>query len=388
MSKIFVVILFLLIVGFGVWFFVFQSGQKPAVSLPSVNLPISQSSPAANPVQNTADVARVSVVATGLDTPWAIAFLPASAGEPTGEMLVTERKGDVRLISSSGLQENPVANISSVREIGEGGLLGIAIDPDFNSNNYIYLYYTYQENNGNTLNRVVRMTLRQAQDKPYNLTDEQIIVDAIPGASNHDGGRIKFGPDKKLYIGTGDAQDPSRAQNTESLAGKILRIEDGRAKVYSYGHRNVQGLTWDQNGTMFATEHGRSGVLSGFDELNLIQQGKNYGWPDSQGDTVQPGTIGPIRHSGATNTWAPSGAAYLNNSVYFAGLRGQSLYQAVIQDNKVVDFKQHLKGEFGRIREVVVGPDNMLYITTSNRDGRGSPVSEDDRVIRVNPEKL
>jgi glucose/arabinose dehydrogenase len=225
--------------------------------------------------------------------------------------------------------------------------------------------------------------------KNNELISEEIIVDKIPGASNHDGGRIKFGPDKMLYIGTGDAQEPSRSQDTNSLAGKILRVsEEGKVEVYSYGHRNVQGLTWDTNGTMYSTEHGRSGVQSGFDELNLVKQGKNYGWPDSEGDKTLPGTVGPIKHSGATNTWAPSGMAYLSGSIFFGGLRGQALYEAVLNGNKVSQVKEHFKGLYGRIRDVVVGPDNMVYFTTSNRDGRGNPTNEDDRIIRVNPAQL
>lgn len=359
----------ILLIGFGFWYFKIQGGQAPAVQLPSVTSPVSDLPKDSN---------AVKVIATNLDTPWGIVFLPDKS------MLITERKGTVRLINSNGeLQTNPVATISNAKEIGEGGLLGIALDPDFATNNYVYFYYTYKETGAITQNRVVRMIY-----KDNKLTNESIVVDNIPGNSNHNGGRIKFGPDKLLYIGTGDAQEPSRAQDTGSLAGKILRVKDGQAEVFSYGHRNVQGLTWDANGTMFATEHGRSGVQSGFDELNLITQGKNYGWPDSQGDDVKPGTVGPIKHSGATNTWAPSGMAYLDGSIYFGGLRGTALYEAVLNGNKVTEVKEHFKGQYGRIRDVVVGPDNMLYFTTSNQDGRGTPVNTDDRIIRVNPTQL
>ena len=358
------------LIGFGFWYF--RPPNIPNVTSPVTNQP--------------QDTEKVKVIATNLDTPWGIAFLP------NGDILVTERKGVVRLIKSNGeLQQNPVATIANAKEIGEGGLLGITIDPDFASNDFVYLYYTYRESNGNTLNRVVRMKYENNQ-----LINEDIIVDKIPGASNHNGGRIKFGPDKMLYIGTGDAQEPSRAQDTSSLAGKILRVDVNKSfddaqdnsLIYSYGHRNVQGITWDTNGTMFATEHGRSGVQSGFDELNLIMQGKNYGWSDSQGDDVKPGTIGPIRHSGATNTWAPSGMAFFEGSIYFGGLRGTALYEAVLSGNKVTEVKEHFKGQYGRIRDVVVGPDNMIYFTTSNQDGRGNPAATDDRIIRVIPQQL
>lgn len=372
MNKLIFLVLAIVLIGFGFWYFNLQGGQAPAVQLPSV---ITNQ----NNVSPTTNTEGVKTIATNLDTPWGIAFLPDNS------ILITERKGSVRLITKEGvLTPSPIATIKSVREVGEGGLLGVTAHPDFNNNNFIYFYYTYSETGGNTLNRVVRMTYKNNE-----LANEEIIVDKIPGAANHDGGRIKFGPDKLLYIGTGDAQEPSRSQDTSSLAGKILRVnQEGRVEVYSYGHRNVQGLTWDGNGTMYSSEHGRSGVQSGFDELNLVQQGSNYGWPDSEGDKILPNTVGPIKHSGATNTWAPSGMAYLNGSIFFGGLRGQALYEAILESGRVTQVKEHFKGQYGRIRDVVVGLDNMLYFTTSNRDGRGNPANEDDRIIRVNPKEL
>ncbi|MBI2031859.1 MAG: PQQ-dependent sugar dehydrogenase [Candidatus Levybacteria bacterium] len=326
---------------------------------------------------------KVKVIAGNLDTPWGITFLPDNS------MLVTERKGQVRLINRNGmLDPKPVAVFNQVREIGEGGLLGIALHPNFSSNHFVYFYYTYSANTNNTFNRVARMVYRDNK-----LENEQVIVDRIPGASNHNGGRIKFGPDKNLYITTGDAQNSSQAQNTNSLAGKILRVTDeGKAVsgnpfnnlVYSYGHRNPQGIAWDNQGRLWATEHGRSGVLSGFDELNLVEPGKNYGWPTIEGDKARSGMEIPKLHSGPTETWAPSGMAILENSIFFAGLRGETLYEAVVKGDNI-ELKKHFKSQFGRIREVVLGSDNMLYITTSNRDGRGTPDTSDDRVIRINP---
>lgn len=158
--------------------------------------------------------------------------------------------------------------------------------------------------------------------------------------------------------------------------------------VYSYGHRNVQGIAWDSQGQLWATEHGRSGILSGFDELNLIQRGKNYGWPTIQGDETKDGMVTSVFNSGSSTTWAPSGDVFVGSSLFFGGLRGQTFYEAVIKDNKVVELKEHLKGQFGRLRDVVLGPDGMLYITTSNRDGRGNPVSTDDRIIKVDPKSI
>ncbi|MBI4226003.1 PQQ-dependent sugar dehydrogenase [Candidatus Roizmanbacteria bacterium] len=328
------------------------------------------------------EVSLVTTIAEGLDTPWAIAFLP------DGDMLVTERPGRVRYIDKKGeLAQEPVATLDQVKEIGEGGLLGIALHPNFSSNKYVYFYYTFSGKGEDTLNRVVRM--KYENDK---LSGEEIIVDNIPGNFNHNGGRIKFGPDKNLYITTGDAQNPSHAQDKASLAGKILRVTDTGKLVsdspfnnltYSYGHRNPQGIDWDKTGRLWSTEHGSSR----FDELNLIERGKNYGWPDIRGDQEQSGMVKPMIHSGAIITWAPAGAAFVDESLFFAGLRGQTLYQAVINGDNVT-IKEHFKGQFGRLREVIMGPDKMLYITTSNQDGRGNPDPTDDRVIRVNPNKL
>lgn len=331
------------------------------------------------------DTSQITVIAENLDTPWAITFLPDQS------ILVTERAGRVRIIDSTGnFRPTPIVELTQVKEIGEGGLLGITTHPDFSKNHYVYLYYTYAGNGNNTLNRVVRMTYEDQK-----LINEEVIVDNIPGAANHNGGRIKFGPDGLLYISTGDAQEPSLAQNTESLAGKILRVNDqGKAPlenpfnnlVYTYGHRNVQGLTWNSNQDLWATEHGRSGVLSGLDELNLIEKGKNYGWPVIQGNEVREGMVTPKQNSGNT-TWAPAGAAFLGDKLFFGGLRGQALYEATIQGD-IVEIREHFKDQFGRIREVIVGPDHMIYITTSNKDGRGNPGPGDDKVIRINPDKI
>ncbi len=331
---------------------------------------------------------RISTIATNLEVPWALVFLPNDS------LLVTERPGNVRLVFKDNLNAEPivVTQIFDVKQIGEGGLHGIEIHPDFESNNYVYLYHTYGNNGSQTLNQVVRYKFENNA-----FSDKTVILDNIPGAPNHDGGRIKFGPDGFLYITTGDAQSPNLSQNINSLAGKILRITpDGKPApgnpfnnhVYSYGHRNGQGLTWDSNGKLWATEHGRSGIASGFDEINLIEIRKNYGWPEIQGDETRLNMVTPKKHSGPNTTWAPSGAAFYKNSIFFAGLRGVTLYEAVIENDEVVEIKEHFKGELGRLREVVLGPDNMLYITTSNRDGRGNPKTDDDKIIRVNPEKL
>ena len=332
------------------------------------------------------DTPVVSVVAEGLDTPWAMAFLPR------GGALITERKGTVRLVTAAGeLLTSPIGQII-VREVGESGLHGIALHPDFNENSLVYLYYTYEESGSNSLNRVARFTFDGAR-----LSNEEIIVDKIPGAPNHDGGRIKFGPDKLLYITTGDAQEPSLAQDKNSLAGKVLRVTEGGTpapgnpfgnRVYSLGHRNPQGIVWDNNGTLWETEHGPSGAESGNDEFNKIEPGKNYGWPDIRGRETKAGMVVPILESGRSDTWAPAALAYINGKFYFAGLRGSALYEVSEVTSANPKFRVLFKGEYGRLREVIAGPDGMLYVTTSNRDGRGIPKVGDDKVLRINPAKL
>jgi glucose/arabinose dehydrogenase len=335
--------------------------------------------------QEISNASVTTVIAENLDTPWGIAFLP------DGNMLVTERPGTVKHVNTKQKTVTDVTQLRQVKEIGEGGLLGIALHPDFEKNNFVYFYYTYDAQGSNTRNRVVRMSYAN-----NSLAQEKIIVDRIPGASNHNGGRIKFGPDRNLYITTGDAQEPSLAQERNSLAGKILRVTDEGQKVpgnpfnnqiFSYGHRNPQGITWDDKGNLWQTEHGRS-LPTGFDEINLIESGKNYGWPVIQGDESQSGMTTPVRHSGPTTVWAPGSAAIAKTSLFFGGLRGQALFEGVIDNGKITEVKEHFKGEFGRIREVVVGPDGMIYITTSNRDGRGNPAREDDRIVRIDPNKL
>ncbi len=314
--------------------------------------------------------AGIQVLATGLEIPWALAFLP------DGSALVTERPGRLNLLLPNH-SIKLITTISEVKPVGEGGLLGVAVDPNFTTNHYIYLYYTYQGNESRTLNRVVRYQFNHQQ-----LSSPTILVAAIPGAPNHNGGRLKFGPDGNLYITTGDALNPSQAQDINSLAGKILRLKAGVVEIYSFGHRNPQGLAWDAVGRLWEVEHGPTA----HDEVNLINSGQNYGWPTITGSQSQPGLVTPVSQSG-NDTWAPSGMGYLKGALYFAGLRGQSLFKANINGNQIT-ISRHLQNRFGRLREVVVGPDQMLYLLTSNRDGRGQPTPDDDRILRVDPQLL
>ncbi len=338
----------------------------------------------ASTITETDELSATTVIAKDLEIPWDIAFLPG------GELLVAQRPGRLVRIDASGQQHS--VPFKQLVEGGEGGLLGIVLHPNFATNRWLYMYTTESGAGGQTKNRVVRYTY--ADD---TLTNDKVIIDNIPGAIYHDGGRMAFGPDNLLYITTGDATVSANAQNKNSLAGKILRLHDDGAippdnpfgtAVYSYGHRNPQGLAWDGSGQLWETEHGRSGVASGLDEINRIEAGANYGWPDSEGDTVKSGTIGPVRHSGSMTTWAPASAAIIGNRLFFGGLLGEALYEAQLDGKNIVGLKTHFKGELGRIRTVRVGPDGLLYLTTSNRDGRGSPLAGDDKIIRVNPALL
>lgn len=388
MNRLLGLILVVLIILGGLW----VVNNSRSIKTPSLN-PKAQPGPS---IQQTIEESKgevVSVVAKNLEVPWALSFLP------DGRLLVTERAGRVRLIEKDGtLQTQPVLTIADVKQTGESGLHGIAIHPDFSSKPFVYFYYTYSSSGNNSLNKVVRYKFEN-----NSLSEPKVIVEGIPGAIFHDGGRIKFGPDNMLYITTGDAQNPSLSQDTNSLAGKILRVTDEGQPVsgnpfnnlvYSYGHRNPQGIAWDDSDQLWETEHGPSGggLGSGNDEFNKIEIGKNYGWPEIQGDQSKLGLTPPVIHSG-TDTWAPAGLVFFKNSFFFGGLRGKALYKVELRSYQVKfeggpKLLTHFKGEFGRIREVVLGPDNMLYITTSNKDGRGDPQADDDRIIRVNPERL
>ncbi len=369
------------LVGGGVWWFL-QGPSEPAAPAVFVGEDRTASTTGLGDERSgyISEAPRTEVVAENLTVPWELLFLP------DGELLVTERPG--RLVLLKAGVEVPVPDITST---GEGGLLGAALHPDFPNNNFIYLYETTNAGDGLS-NRIVRYVLRNA-----TLTLDRVIVSDLPGALYHDGGRLAFGPDGYLYATVGDALSPDEAQNNTSLEGTIIRLTaEGdsvpgnpfASMVYSYGHRNPQGLTWDSNGVLWSSEHGRSGVRSGFDEINLIEVGGNYGWPDSEGDTVLPGTLGPARHSSASVTWAPGDLQYFDGSLYIPGLRGETLYQAILNEaeTEIIDWRGHFIGEYGRLRSVRVGPDGLLYLLTSNRDGRGdTPAPTDDKIIRINP---
>ncbi len=330
---------------------------------------------------------RVEVIATGLEAPWALAFAP------DGRVFLTERPGRLRVIQEGRLRPEPVA-ILPVTSQGESGLMGLALDPGFPSNRFLYVCYTYSAPGG-LRNRVVRLVERDG-----GIRQDRTLVDNIPGAWIHDGGRVKFGPDGKLYVTTGDAADPSIAQDLRSLGGKILRLNsDGSippdnplagSPVWSLGHRNPQGLAWHPStGRLFATEHG----TSVHDEVNIIQPGMNYGWPTVIGPARDSRFVDPLLTF--TPNIAPSGAAFAGprypdwqGNLLFATLRGRHLHRVVLASSDFTRVQSHerlLDGVFGRLRDIVEAPDGSLYLLSNNRDGRGTPTSDDDRVLRIVP---
>lgn len=340
--------------------------------------------PASVHIVNQVDLSAygVQVIAQGLEVPWDIVFLPGD------DMLVTERTGTIKRLGSHPADINFPETVA----IGEGGLMGLALHPQFSSNNLVYVYYTTLSDSGK-VNRITRFRL-----DGDNLIKDKDILTNIPAALYHDGGQIAFGPDGMLYVTTGDAEIPNLAQDLNSLAGKTLRLTpEGsvpsdnpfpNSPVWSYGHRNAQGIAWDDQGRMWETEHGRSGAASGYDELNLIEKGKNYGWPVIQSTETRADMVTPVLSSSATDTWAPSGLAFLNGRLYFAGLRGATLYEVTVDSAGLGELQRNLVGAYGRLRAAVVGPDGFLYITTSNRDGRGTVRPGDDQILRVHTDFL
>lgn len=335
---------------------------------------------------------NVEVVARRLQTPWAIAFAP------DGRIFLTERPGRIRVIKNGALEKEPWMRLD-VYETGESGLLGLALDPAFGKNRYVYAAYTYRDGGGRMKNRLARL---RDDPKTGKGVMDRVLLDNAAGAQFHDGGRVKFGPDGKLYWTVGDAQNDRSAQDLASINGKILRLNpDGtvpadnpfpKSPVYSYGHRNPQGLAWQpKTRRLYATEHGPSGFPACcHDELNLIEPGKNYGWPLVYGDQTREGAVAPVRQSG-NETWAPAGAAFVTRGVWadsllFTGLRGQTLYRAVFDagdPRRVAAFERFFVNQFGRLRDVAEAPDGAIYVLTSNRDGRGRPGPDDDRVLRM-----
>ena len=331
----------------------------------------------------------VETLVTALEIPWAMAFAP------DGRLFITERPGRVRILDIDARTSELALTLDDVYAEGEAGLLGLALDPEFSDNRLVYLYQSTRLAGGGEVNRVVRY--REAGSR---LAERVVLLDNIPAARIHDGGRLRFGPDGLLYITTGDAASTSLAQDLGSTAGKILRLNrDGTtprgnpfgSPIYSYGHRNPQRFDWHPvTGDLWASEHGSTGN----DEVNVIDSAANYGWPQIEGSQTMAGMRTPLTFF--SPAIAPAGASFYRgdrfplfaNNLFIGTLRGTHLLRLVVDSSPqrhIVSQERLLDGRFGRIRDVVTGPDGYLYFCTNNRDGRGSPTSTDDRIVRLVP---
>jgi len=330
---------------------------------------------------------RVDTVLNNLDgVPWSMEFAP------DGRLFVTERVGRVLIVNVTTGMYDVALQIPGVFGSGEAGLLGLALDPAFTQNHLVYLYYTAATSTTTGINRLVRYRETGSQ-----LVEGVLLLDNIPASNIHDGGRLKFGPDGLLYLTTGDAATQGLAQDVSSLAGKILRLNrDGTAAagnrfsspVFTYGHRNPQGIDWHPTtGIMWSSEHGNVGN----DEINTISSGLNFGWPRIEANDTFPGMEVPITFFNPAI--APSGAAFyrgtriplFTNNLFVATLRGTHLLRLTIDESgrRITGQERLLEGTFGRLRDVVMGLDGNMYVATNNRDGRGTPATGDDRILRI-----
>ncbi len=316
----------------------------------------------------------VKVLADGLEVPWGIDFLP------DGTALVTERdSGRVLSVDEDG-ETAVVGVLDEAAPQGEAGLLGLAVSPDVAEDRTVYFYVSTAVDN-----RIVRSSFAGG-----GLGPSEVVLDGIPNGFIHDGGRLEFGPDGFLYVSTGETGQPDLAQDRGSLGGKILRITpdgdpapgnpDPSSPIWSWGHRNVQGLAFDDAGNLWASEFGDST----YDELNLIEKGQNYGWPQVEGRGGGPDLANP-QVVWDTSEASPSGLAHLDGQLWLAALRGERLWRVDVRDGRASEPTDFFVGEYGRLRTVVVAPDGNLWVTTSNRDGRAEPGPRDDQILVVRP---
>ena len=336
---------------------------------------------------------EVTTFVSDLEVPWSIVFTSPA------RMLVTERPGRVRVVENGKLASSPILVLPDVEAKSESGLMGMALAPDYPKSRHVYLCYAYDVADG-TRDRVLRY-----RDDGTAFAERTVILEDIPSARNHAGCRVRFGPDGKLYVTTGDATDRKIAQEMKSLGGKTLRLNpDGSipadnpfpgSPIFSLGHRNAQGIDWQPGtGLQFQTEHGPSGFdgPGGGDEVNIVEAGKNYGWPVVHHKESAPGMVSPLLEY--TPAVAPSGASFstgdalpsFRGDFFFTNLRGEVLIRVRMDPRnprKVLETERLFEDVYGRLRDVVTGPDGALYVATSNRDGRGRPRPGDDRILRV-----
>ncbi|MGW0611722.1 PQQ-dependent sugar dehydrogenase [Streptomyces sp. NPDC002788] len=357
-----------------------DGSASPSRTAPGSSAPPRQAAEETPPAKGSVKVVRT--VAEGLDSPWGLAPLPG------GGLLVSSRDdGTIVRVDEKTGKKTELGEVPGVSAAGEGGLLGIALSPDHASDHMVYAYFTSASDN-----RVVRMIYDERKPPGEQLGAPDTVFKGIPKGFVHNGGRIAFGPDRMLYIGTGESGDTGLSQDKDSLGGKILRLTpEGEpapgnpfpdSPVYSYGHRNVQGLAWDGKQRLFASEFGQDT----WDELNAIKPGDNYGWPEAEGESGDSGFHNPV-DQWTTAEASPSGIAYAEGSIWMAGLRGKRLWRIPLNGTEAsADPQPFLEGEYGRLRTVVPAGGDRLWVTTSNTDGRGSPKNGDDRILEVRVE--
>ncbi|NUJ99685.1 PQQ-dependent sugar dehydrogenase [Streptomyces lunaelactis] len=354
-----------------------QRGSASPTAAPSGSATGGPPSPTGPPAKGSVKV--VSTLTEGLKSPWGVAALP------DGDLLVASRdEGTITRVDAEGGKKTVIGSVPGVAPGGEGGLLGLAVSPSFASDHQVYAYFTTESDN-----RIARMLYDEKKPAERQLGAPDTVLRGIPKGVVHNGGRIAFGPDKMLYAGTGETGDTGLAQDKKSLGGKILRMTpDGRpvhgnpeadSVVYSYGHRNVQGLAWDSDKRLWAAEFGQNT----WDELNLIEPGKNYGWPEVEGKAGEAGFVDPVAQWKTADA-SPSGIAYAEGSIWMASLRGERLWRIPLAGTKLAAEPQaFLDGKYGRLRTVLSAGGDKVWLVTSETDTRGTPGPGDDRILRL-----
>ncbi|MEU6125035.1 PQQ-dependent sugar dehydrogenase [Streptomyces sp. NPDC047123] len=351
--------------------------ESPPATDESGRSPTGKPGAEAPPEKGSAEVTRT--LTTDLKSPWGLAALP------DGDLLVSSRdEGTITRVDGTSGKKTELGSVPGVSPAGEGGLMGLALSPTYASDHLVYAYFTTESDN-----RIARMLYDEKKPEGEQLGAPDTVFKGIPKGTIHNGGRIAFGPDKMLYAGAGETGDTDLAQDKKSLGGKILRLTPdgepapdnpfGDSPVYSYGHRNVQGLAWDEQKRLWASEFGQNT----WDELNEITSGGNYGWPDAEGKAGEEGFRDPVAQW-KTSEASPSGVAYAKGSVWMAGLRGERLWRIPVRGvDGEPEPQAFLKGEYGRLRTVLAAGGDKLWVVTNETDSRGTPQKGDDKILEV-----